>query len=103
MTLAAEFPFLDDFALHPMAMMAIVEFAEIVVERHREDSISTTTIRKPSDWIGLMAGHGKLDIDLWERIKVAPPLWLLALSSSVALAAGGAFCCDRNRLVGAAS
>ncbi len=46
---------LDDFALHPMDMMATVDFAEIVVERHRKGSMIITTNRDPSEWIGLMA------------------------------------------------
>lgn len=45
---------LDDFALHPMDMMATVDFAEIVVERHRAASIILTSNRDPSEWIGQM-------------------------------------------------
>jgi len=46
---------LDDFALHPMDMMATVDFAEIVVERHRKASIILTSNRDPSEWIPMMA------------------------------------------------
>lgn len=46
---------LDDFALHPMDMMATVDFAEIVVERHRHASIILTSNRDPSEWIPMMA------------------------------------------------
>ena len=45
---------LDDFALHPMDIMATVDFAEIVVERHRTASIILTSNRDPSEWIPLM-------------------------------------------------
>lgn len=44
----------DDFALHPMDMMATVDFAEIVAERHRKASIILTSNRDPSEWIALM-------------------------------------------------
>ncbi len=46
---------IDDFALQPMDLMATVDFAELVVERHRKSSMILTSNRDPSEWIPQMA------------------------------------------------